>query len=231
MKALNKYFVLIAAALFIATQAQAVLTWARPYDPNLGRWIQRDPIGEQGGLNLYAYVNNNPIIYIDPLGTTWVVSNHPFKGQSAGSYGPYAKFFNDGSQLVKPLHTLTKDQLNQLLEKTYDRLKNKCHDDSDRNTEKTFDTKIFRGLNADMREYYEFDGDVFADNEINYLGIGMYEAWMGDPLMAAEVGTIYWKIDQYGKWPSDGTFYWLNYGYDNYKDKAVELPKEPMPFF
>jgi uncharacterized protein RhaS with RHS repeats len=70
MKALNKYFVLIAAALFIATQAQAVLTWARPYDPNLGRWIQRDPIGEQGGLNLYRYVANDPLNFYDPYGLT-----------------------------------------------------------------------------------------------------------------------------------------------------------------
>src|SRR5690606_7582739 len=30
----------------------------RPYKPSLGRWINRDPILENGGTNLYAYVNN-----------------------------------------------------------------------------------------------------------------------------------------------------------------------------
>ena len=40
----------------------------RYYDPELGRWLSRDPIGEDGGLNLYGFVGNEPISRADLLG-------------------------------------------------------------------------------------------------------------------------------------------------------------------
>jgi RHS repeat-associated protein len=42
----------------------------RAYDPDLGRWVNRDPISERGGLNLYAYVSNSVLAAVDPLGWT-----------------------------------------------------------------------------------------------------------------------------------------------------------------
>jgi RHS repeat-associated protein len=42
----------------------------RTYDPALSRYLEADPIGQKGGLNLYAYVENDPLNHADPLGLT-----------------------------------------------------------------------------------------------------------------------------------------------------------------
>jgi RHS repeat-associated protein len=41
---------------------------ARYYDPNSGRFVSEDPIRIQGGINLYAYVRNDPVRLTDPDG-------------------------------------------------------------------------------------------------------------------------------------------------------------------
>jgi len=40
----------------------------RYYDSKRGAWINRDPIEESGGVNLYGFVTNNPVTYSDALG-------------------------------------------------------------------------------------------------------------------------------------------------------------------
>ena len=40
----------------------------RYYDPDTGRWPNRDPIGERGGVNVYAFARNDPVGEIDFLG-------------------------------------------------------------------------------------------------------------------------------------------------------------------
>jgi len=43
----------------------------RYYDPELGRFITPDPLGPTANPNLYTYVGNNPVNYVDSLGLCW----------------------------------------------------------------------------------------------------------------------------------------------------------------
>lgn len=54
--------------LFFHTGSGLCLAPYRAYDVDLARWISRDPVGLQGGVNLYSYVENNPLNRVDLLG-------------------------------------------------------------------------------------------------------------------------------------------------------------------
>ncbi|WP_336220177.1 RHS repeat-associated core domain-containing protein, partial [Citrobacter amalonaticus] len=57
----------------------------RYYDPTQGRYITQDPIGLVGGLNLYNYVMDNPVTYVDPKGLdTAIIANGPTNGNPIG---------------------------------------------------------------------------------------------------------------------------------------------------
>ena len=51
-----------------------MISWNRFYDPDTGRYVSADPLGLDGGINLYAYVLGNPVNYSDQDG----LRNFPF---------------------------------------------------------------------------------------------------------------------------------------------------------
>lgn len=63
----------------------------RYYSPTLAKWLSRDPLEEEGGLNLYAFCLNNPINTFDPLGQTSVndvgIANFEGQGMEGGAGG------------------------------------------------------------------------------------------------------------------------------------------------
>ena len=62
---------------------------ARYYDPSIGRFISKDPIGWAGGLNLYGYTGNNPVNFVDPAGLMSFIFN-------AGGHVPIVPGFASG---------------------------------------------------------------------------------------------------------------------------------------
>ncbi len=53
--------------LFMAHEALAF------YNPETGRWLSRDPIGEKGGLNLSSFCGNDAPGKYDPLGLDYYI--------------------------------------------------------------------------------------------------------------------------------------------------------------
>jgi RHS repeat-associated protein len=58
------------AGMFYNADSRLYLTQYRAYDPVVGRWLSRDPIGEMSdrAANLYPYVGANPVSLRDPSG-------------------------------------------------------------------------------------------------------------------------------------------------------------------
>lgn len=97
----SNLFVLIIAALVLHVFTSTALAY---YNPEMGRWVSRDPIEERGGRNLYAMVDNDPVNRTDYMGlacTSTGVENcrvslssypwtHEFIKVDGSSYGYYA---------------------------------------------------------------------------------------------------------------------------------------------
>ncbi|MDB6068189.1 MAG: type secretion protein Rhs [Pedosphaera sp.] len=62
----------------------------RFYDPLLQRWLNKDPIAEKGGINLYGFVGNSALNECDLFGLTLLISTSPFPNQRVDVLGPYA---------------------------------------------------------------------------------------------------------------------------------------------
>jgi RHS repeat-associated protein len=94
---------------------------ARIYSPTLGRFMQSDPIGYQAGMNLNAYVGNDPINWRDPLGLCQdegdtnenatkedcdIVVTAPSRGGGGGGSGTSGSGGNGTQQFIPEPETL-----------------------------------------------------------------------------------------------------------------------------
>ena len=73
-------------ALWLGPEAELYYMRNRWYEPKTGRFLSEDPIGLEGGINLYAYVGGDPINGRDPLGlcsTLFKENGHYRPGRTA----------------------------------------------------------------------------------------------------------------------------------------------------
>jgi RHS repeat-associated protein len=75
---------------------------ARFYTPVEGRFMNPDPIGINGGINLYQYGSNNPISFIDPDGL--------LKIRKVTSFNQFPPTRGSSSKLVQPVSPVTKSK-------------------------------------------------------------------------------------------------------------------------
>jgi RHS repeat-associated protein len=61
---------------------------ARFYWPEIGRFVQQDPVGE--GMNWYAYARNNPVVGVDP-GGLWRDDGQPWRATDVQAFGQHAR--------------------------------------------------------------------------------------------------------------------------------------------
>jgi hypothetical protein len=65
-------------------------------------WLNRDPIQERGGINLYSFVYNNSITFLDLYGLTTYVSSQPFPWTPPCQKGPFSYTIDDGHNYTEP---------------------------------------------------------------------------------------------------------------------------------
>lgn len=59
----NLTFPIRHAGQYYDQEVNLFYNYFRDYDPVTGRYVESDPIGLDGGLNTYGYVDSNPLYY------------------------------------------------------------------------------------------------------------------------------------------------------------------------
>jgi uncharacterized protein RhaS with RHS repeats len=172
MKTMSRVFFIALAVMFLTTQAHAVLFWARPYNPNLQRWMTRDPIGESGGVNLYGYVANNPINVIDPLGLIGMpwdvdsVSQSIWQAIRSGDWDAAYEAIEEGAEVLGEKAEMLKRAIDQIsrLDKWRKQMGKWCRKDQQAQLEKLKET-----LEKHLKEPYRNGKDDPETMRLRYM--------------------------------------------------------------
>lgn len=87
---MKRIFILLLIGFIVLVSSNS---HARYFNPETGRYLTPDPIGLEGGINLYVYTLNNPINYIDPYGLKVYKCQRPLNPGKPGDKIPFYKKF------------------------------------------------------------------------------------------------------------------------------------------
>jgi uncharacterized protein RhaS with RHS repeats len=88
-----------------------IISWHRFYSPETGRYVSADPIGFWGGVNLFAYVGDDPVNWVDPWGLVgnWFygynefgLPRHPSSSVRWDSLSPEQKMDEEKKWMLEP---------------------------------------------------------------------------------------------------------------------------------
>ena len=132
---------------------------ARYYDPELGRFTQEDPY-RGDGLNLYAYVSNNPIRYVDPTGN--------FAEDGNGGY--YNHITNE---IVEPKSNIVKNNSTQT------NTSSKCNSSgTNKNGKESLTVEILIHTGNSWKNFYGHADIIIGDNVYSFGRYG--DSWAFD---------------------------------------------------
>jgi RHS repeat-associated protein len=152
----------------------------RFYSPELGRWVNRDPIEEQDGVNVYAFVRNDVINNVDNLGLLKVVS-----GNKNGKCGcipteEIEKYFNDNvaspifEQIREPFRSAVKTQFKNMVFTCRSNDEDKTAGDNCQSNPNGYSN---RGIFADITYDMPLVIDENSGKITRYISIPAKKAW------------------------------------------------------
>jgi RHS repeat-associated protein len=112
--------------------------WHRHYDPTIGRYIEPDPIGLQGGRNLYGYATQNPLAYADPDGRNPML----VIGAACAEFPQACISIGAGTAWLITEMVVRPSGMDRLMERAWDRYCSSKGDDPCSNLKNTLNTAI-----------------------------------------------------------------------------------------
>ena len=83
----NLTFPIRHAGQYYDAEVNLFYNYFRDYDPITGRYVESDPIGLDGGLNTYGYVEGDPLSLVDPTGENALILFPSTTGAAATGVG------------------------------------------------------------------------------------------------------------------------------------------------